>query len=104
MAGERGQPLTRPGKAVGHPQEATTAPANLIKAIQTTKAFVRSANWPERAKNAWKRVKEAVFNQLGHDASDASRDIQELKTQVKGLTDLIKGFTKPNTAPTSYVD
>ena len=104
MAGERGQPPTRPGKAAGHPQGATTASVNLIEAIQTTEAFVRSANWPERAKDAWKRVKEAAFNQLGHDASDASRDIQELKTQVKGLTDLIKGLAKPNTAPSSYAD
>ena len=104
MAGERGQPPTRPGKAAGHPQGATTASVNLIEAIQTTEAFVRSANWPERAKDAWKRVKEAAFNQLGHDASDASRDIQELKTQVKGLTDLIKGLAKPNTATSSYAD
>ena len=104
MAGERDQPPTRPGKAAGHPQGATTASVNLIEAIQTTEAFVRSANWPERAKDAWKRVKEAAFNQLGHDASDASRDIQELKTQVEGLTDLIKGFAKPNTASISYAD
>jgi hypothetical protein len=80
------------------------ASASLIEAIQTTEAFVRSANWPERAKDAWKRVKEAAFNQLGHHASDASRDIQELKTQVKGLTDLIKGFAKPNKASISYAD
>ena len=104
MAGERGQPPTRPGKAAGHPQGATAASVNLIEAIQTTEAFVRSANWPERAKDAWKRVKEAAFNQLGHDASDASRDIQELKTQVKGLTDLVKGIAKQNTAPVSYAD
>jgi hypothetical protein len=104
MAGDRSQPPTRPGKAGGQPQGATATSVNLIEAIQTIEAFVRSSNWPERARDAWKRVKEAAFNQAGHDASDASRDIQELKTQVKGLTDLIKGIAKQNTAPISYAD
>jgi hypothetical protein len=49
-------------------------------------------------------VKEAAFNKAEQDASNASRDIQELKTQVKGLTDLVKGIAKHSTAPASYAD
>src|SRR5882762_2146973 len=97
MAGERGQPPTRPGRAAKPPQGPPAATANLIEAIQTIEAFVHNANWPERAKDAWKHVKQAAFSKAGCDASDApdaSKDIQELKTQVKGPTDLIKGISK----------
>ena len=59
MAGERSQPPTRPGQPPGP----NATPAHLTEAIQTIEAFVNSANWPERAKDAWKRVKEAAFQQ-----------------------------------------
>jgi len=36
--------------------------------------------------------------------SNASRDIQELKTQVKGLTDLVKDIAKQPIGPVSYAD
>ena len=49
-------------------------------------------------------MKQAAFSKAGCDASDASKDIQELKTQVKGLTDLIKGIAKQPKTPTSYAD
>lgn len=104
MAGERGQLPTRPGKASGHSQGPSAATDTLIDAIQTIEAFVRSANWPERARDAWKRVKEAAFNTASQDAPDASRDLQELKAQVKGLTDLVKGIAKQPAAPASYAD
>ena len=104
MAGEKGQPPTRPGRAAGPPQGPTATTVNLIKAIQTIEAFIRSVDWPERARDAWKRVKEATLNQANQGASNASRDIQELKAQVKGLTDLVKGIAKQPTASTSYAD
>ena len=53
---------------------------NLTKAIQTIEAFVRSASWPERARDTWKHVKEAAFSKAEQDVSNVSRDIQELKT------------------------
>ena len=104
MARERGQPPTRPGGATKPPQESPATTVNLIKAIQTIEAFVRSASWPERARDVWKHIKEAVFSKAGRDAFDASKDIQELKTQVKGLTDLVKGITKHSTVPALYAD
>ena len=52
----------------------------------------------------WKHMKEAAFSKAGRDASHASKDIQELKTQVKGLTDLVKGIAKQPTAPALYAD
>ena len=104
MTGERGQPSTRPGRAAGPPQGTTATTANLTEAIQTIEAFVRSADWPERARDAWKCVKEAAFSQASRGAPDASRDIQELKAQVKGLTDLVKGIAKQPIASTSYAD
>jgi hypothetical protein len=104
MAGEKGQPPTRPGRAAKPPQGPPAATVNLIEAIQTIEAFVQSASWPERAKDAWKHVKEAALSKADHDASDASKDIQELKTQVKGLTDLVKNISKHPAAPVSYAD
>jgi hypothetical protein len=92
MAGARGQLPTRPRRATGPTPGPTATTATLIEAIQTIEAFVRSADWPERARDAWKHVKEAAFSHASHGVSDASRDIQELKTQVKGLTDLVKGI------------
>src|ERR1700716_1215567 len=104
MAGGGGQPPTRPGGGGKPPPGPPAAPANLIEAIQTIEAFVQSASWPERARDAWKRVKEAALSKADHDASDASKDIQELKTQVKGLTDLVKSISKQPAAPASYAD
>jgi hypothetical protein len=104
MAGERGHLPTRPGRATGPTPGPTATTATLIEAIQTIEAFVRSADWPERARDAWKRVKEAAFSYASHGESDASRDIQELKTQVKGLTDLVKGIAIQPTGPASYAD
>src|SRR6187402_1307993 len=104
MEGARGHLPTRPGKAAEPPQGKTATTVNLIEAIQTIEAFIRSASWPERARDAWKHVKEAAFHKHGGDASDASKDIQELKTQVKGLTDLVKGIAKQSRAPVSYAD
>jgi hypothetical protein len=104
MAGERGHLPTRPGRATGPTPGPTATTATLIEAIQTIEAFVRSADWPERARDAWKRVKEAAFSHASHGESDASRDIQELKTQVKGLTDLVKGIAIQPTGPASYAD
>jgi len=51
MAGERGQLPTRPGKATGPIPGPTATTATLIKAIQTIEAFVRSTDWPEKARN-----------------------------------------------------
>ena len=104
MAGARGQLPTRPRRATGPTPGPTATTATLIEAIQTIEAFVRSADWPERARDAWKHVKEAAFSHASHGVSDASRDIQELKTQVKGLTDLVKGIAKQPTGPVSYAD
>lgn len=104
MEGARGHQPTRPGRAAEPPQGPKAATVNLNEAIQTIEAFVRSANWPERAKNAWKRVKEAAFNRAGSDAFDASKDIQEIKTQIKSLTNLVKDIAKQPTAPASYAD
>ena len=94
MAGERGQLPTRPRGAAEPSQGPPATTATLIEAIQTIEAFVRSAGWPERAKDAWKHIKAAAFSKAYPDASDASKDIQELKTQVKSLTDLVKGIAK----------
>jgi hypothetical protein len=104
MAGERGQFPTRPERAAEPPQGPPATTVNLIEAIQTIEAFIRSANWPERARDAWKHVKEAAFNKAGRDALDATRDLQELKTQVKGLMDLVKGISKQPIAPALYAD
>src|SRR3981081_572214 len=104
MAGEKGQPLTRLGRATEPAQGPPAATVNLIEAIQTIEAFVQSASWPERAKDAWKHVKEAALSKADCDAPDASKDIQELKTQVKGLTDLVKSISKQPAAPASYAD
>jgi hypothetical protein len=104
MAGEKGQPPTRPGRATEPIQGPPATTVNLIEAIQTIEAFVRSAGWPERARDAWKHVKEAAFSKAGRDASDASKDMQELKTQVKSLTELVKGISKQPIAPASYAD
>jgi len=57
MAGEQGQPSTRLGKAAKPTQGLTATTVNLNEAIQTIEAFVQSAGWPERAKDAWKYVK-----------------------------------------------
>jgi len=94
MAGERGQLPTRSGKATGPTLGPIATTVILIKAIQTIEVFVRSADWPERARDVWKYVKEVAFSYASHGVSDVSRDIQELKIQVKGLTDLVKGIAK----------
>jgi hypothetical protein len=104
MAGEKGQPPTRPRRAAKPPQGPPAATVNLIEAIQTIEAFVQSVSWPKRAKDAWKRVKEAALSKADRDAPDASKDIQELKTQVKGLIDLVKSISKQPAAPASYAD
>lgn len=104
MAGERGQLLTRPGGAPEPTQGFLTTTANITEAIQTIEAFVQSANWPERARDAWKHVKRAAFSQGSCDASNASKDIQELKNQVKDLTDLVKSIAKQPAATASYAD
>ena len=57
MAGEQGQLPTRPGKAAKPTQGSIATTVNLNEAIQTIEAFVQSAGWPERAKDAWKYVK-----------------------------------------------
>ena len=51
MAGEKGQPSTRPGKAAEPSRGPCVITDNLIKAIQTIEAFVYSTDWPERAKD-----------------------------------------------------
>ena len=48
---------------------------NLTEVIQTIEAFVRSASWPERAKDVWKYVKEAAFSKAEQDMSNILRDI-----------------------------
>jgi len=59
-------------RATKYPQESLVTTVNLIEAIQTIKAFVRSAGWPERARDAWKHVREAAFSKAGRDVSDAA--------------------------------
>jgi hypothetical protein len=104
MAGAKGQFEPHPWRATEPPQGPTATTANITEAIQTIEAFIQSAKWPERARDAWKRVKEAAANSGSRDASNALKDIQELKTQVKGLTDLIKGIARQPTATTTYAD
>jgi len=80
MAGKRGQLPTRPGEATGPTPGPTVTTATLIEAIQTIEAFVRSTDWPERARDTWKHIKEAAFSYTNYGISDISQDIQELKT------------------------
>jgi hypothetical protein len=104
MAGEWGpfQPHNR--RAAEPPQEPPATTANITEAIQTIEAFVQSANWPERARDAWKHVKEAAASRASKDTCPVSKDFQELKTQVKGLTDLVKGIARQPAATTTYAD
>lgn len=104
MAGEKGHHSTRPGGAAEPHQGPHATTANLNEAIKIIEALVQSANWPERAKDAWKHVKKAATSAPIHAAPDASRDILELKTQVKGLTDLVKDIAKQSKAPMSYAE
>ena len=104
MTGERGQLPTRPRGATKPPGEPPATTIKLIEAIQAIEAFIRSVSWPERARDAWKHVKEAAFNKAEDDAFDMSKNIQELKTQAKSLTDLVKGISKSPGAPASYAD
>ena len=41
-------------------RDARAAVELVLEAIQTMEAFVQGADLPERAKDAWKRVKEAA--------------------------------------------
>jgi hypothetical protein len=104
MAGEGGlfQPHNR--RAAEPPQEPPATTANITEAIQTIEAFVQSANWPERARDAWKHVKDAAAHRARSDTCPVSKDFQELKTQVKGLTDLVKGIARQPVATTTYAD
>jgi hypothetical protein len=104
MAGERSQFQPHPGRAAEPPQGPLATTATLKEAIQIIEAFVQSVSWPERARDAWKHVKEAATSKASSDTPNVSKDIQELKTQVKGLTDLVKGIAKQPLATASYAD
>jgi hypothetical protein len=71
MAGEKGHLPSHPGRAAPPSQGPTATTDNLTDAIKTMEAFARSAKWPERAMDAWKRVKEAAINKASGDASRA---------------------------------
>jgi len=51
MAEKRGQLPMYPGKAIGPTLGSTVTTATLIKVIQTIEAFVKSTDWPERARD-----------------------------------------------------
>jgi hypothetical protein len=104
MAGAKGQFEPHPWRAAEPPQGAVATTANITEAIQTIEAFIQSANWPERARDAWKHVKEAAAGRASSDTCPVSKDFQELKTQVKGLTDLVKGIARQPAATITYAD
>ena len=79
MAGKRDQLLTHPGKAIGPIPGPTATTTTLIKTIQTIEVFVKSADWPERARDTWKYIKEIAFSYISYNISNVSQDIQELK-------------------------
>ncbi len=89
-------------------ERGTMAHSNINEAIKIMETFVRGENWPERAKEAWKAVKEAALSsgQRG-DASqeNASKDIKEIKEQVAGIMGMIKELKPgPVQAKQSYAD
>jgi len=80
MAREKSQPSTYPRKTTEHTQEPPATTINLIKAIQTIKAFVKSTGWPKRTRDIWKHVKKTAFSKADRDISNILKDIQELKS------------------------
>ena len=90
------------------PSSANRPPAkdHLQDAIQTVESFVREINWPPRLQNAWERVKEAALTpKLGSRQCDSTEDIRTIKTQLEGLTKIVRGLAdKPVEVRTSYAD
>ena len=64
MAEEKGQPPTRFERATDPCQDPHATTVNLIEVIQTVEAFVRSASWSERARDAWKHGKKLARRRL----------------------------------------
>ena len=79
---------------------------HLQDAIQTVESFVREINWPLRLQNAWERVKDAALAPgLGTRQNESAEDIRMIKTQIEGLTKIVRGLAdKPVTAKASYAD
>jgi hypothetical protein len=79
---------------------------HLQDAIQTVESFVREINWPLRLQNAWERVKDAALApRPGTRQDDSAEDIRTIKTQIEGLTKIVRGLAeKPATAKVSYAD
>ena len=79
---------------------------HLQDAIQTVESFVREINWPLRLQNAWERVKDAALAPgLGTRQNESAEDIRTIKTQIEGLTTIVRGLAeKPATAKVSYAD
>lgn len=74
-------------------------------AIETIEAFVQEIKWPARLQSMWNEVKQAAQGSAPTRSENASNDdITDLKTQMKSLTELVKGLAKaPNRAP-SYAE
>ena len=104
MAGKKSQSLTYPRKAVEYTQRLLATIVNLIKVIQIIEVFIKSIGWPKKTRDMWKYIKEAMFSKARQDMSNISKDIQKLKSQIKGLTELVKGISKQPIAPVLYAD
>jgi len=79
MVGEKGQPPICPRRAAEPSRGPCATTDNLIKAIQTIKAFIYSTDWPKRARDIWKYIKTIAFSKADQDISNVLKDIQELK-------------------------
>ena len=104
MAGKKGQSLTCPGRAAKPFQRPCATIDNLIEIIQTIEAFVNNTDWPKRARDVQKHIKTTTFSKVDQNIFNISKDIQELKAQVKGLTELVKGIAKQLVASALYTD
>jgi len=51
MAEKKGQLPTYPRKAIGPTLGSTVITTTLIKVIQTIEAFIRSTDWPKKARD-----------------------------------------------------
>ncbi len=84
----------------------TTHGDQVPTAIQTIEAFVQSENWPEKVKDAWKRVREAALRLTASPRSieaETAQGLKDIQQQVQGLTNIVRGIAKPS-GPLSYAD
>ena len=83
---------------------ATVTPDSLNNAIGTIESFVQGQEWPLRLQNAWKRVKDAAVNKTAGAEMRApelrdDENIRAIKTQLEGLTKMVRNLSEPVTAP-----